>query len=124
MCYRVSDRRFLTDKAVEELLEYESRYLPLPEGGARAVTDVKTFWLNYDLVLKHSSLSSLEISAMAIFRAAKDGVPFEDALKRVISDLRDEVEDKVNAERIEYLIERLVSAQSKFRNDFRRAVTT
>jgi len=111
---------FRPDAEVEQLLMYETRSLPTPDGPPIEHSEVKVFWNSFDLSVQHLKLSPLEITAMAQLCVSRDGIPFRNAIWTVVYNLHDDAREKLDA-RIAYLEESLNAAQEKLRRAWRSA---
>jgi hypothetical protein len=74
-----------TDDEIEAMLEFETRTIPLPEGGHETVSGPKLLWDAVDFIIKTYTHTMPELVALTRKTMASKGYSFEDAFKSVVS---------------------------------------
>ena len=68
---------FITEKETEDLLERETRTLPMPDGTMRPFTESKLFWKAYEFLIVCAKWTGKELVALAVRDSEENGVSFE-----------------------------------------------
>jgi hypothetical protein len=76
---------FITEKAAEELLELETRDIPMPDGTARPFIGFKLMWKSYDFLIICGKYTGKRLVDLAIRNSEEMGYSFEESFPAVLS---------------------------------------
>jgi hypothetical protein len=112
---------FLTEKETEALLERETRYLQMPDGSFRPVTEFKLTWEIYDRLLFISDYTPAWFVEMALEESEISGRSFEEMFSVCVAYVDDKLRDILIDKKIAGMREQLATQKGVAKSAFRRA---
>lgn len=76
---------FITEKETEQLLELETRNIPMPDGQMLPFTTFKLMWESYDFLIVCGKYTGKELVDLAIRNSEEMGYSFEDSFPNVLA---------------------------------------
>jgi hypothetical protein len=74
-----------TEKETEAWLEFETRAIPLPEGGREMVSGTKLLWSAVDYIIRTHTYTMPELIGFTRKTMASKGYSFDDSFKAVVA---------------------------------------
>ena len=85
MGFFIVEKKFLTEKETESLLETETRNLPMPDGTTQPFAGFKFMWRSYDFIIESGLYTGKRLTELAVINGEETGCAFDISLRNVLA---------------------------------------
>lgn len=76
---------FITEREVEDLLMFQTRDLPIPNGTLHPYTGMKFMWRSYDYLIRSGKYTSKRLVELSMINSEEMGYSFEISFRNVVA---------------------------------------
>lgn len=83
---------FITEKASEDLLVFETRDITMPDGSTRPFTGMKLMWKSYDFIVhEYRQFKPQEVTALTALMSKEMKLPFDRCFPSLVAYVHQEI---------------------------------